>query len=94
MGEMNNIVLIVQKENGDLCPCCGFRTFDDSSRGNYEICPVCYWEDDLTQEVDPNYEGGANGISLSQAKKNYREIGAIKNELVKFTREPLDNEIP
>jgi len=37
------------------CPCCEFKTFDKNSRGNYEICPVCFWEDDLTQEVDQNW---------------------------------------
>jgi len=26
------------------CLCCGCRTLD--SRGEYDICPVCYWEDD------------------------------------------------
>lgn len=26
------------------CPCCGFLTLDE--RGTFEICPVCFWEDD------------------------------------------------
>lgn len=26
------------------CPCCGFFTLDE--RGGYDICPVCFWEDD------------------------------------------------
>ena len=26
------------------CPCCGFLTLP--SRGGYDICPVCFWEDD------------------------------------------------
>ena len=26
------------------CPCCGFLTLDE--RGGYDICPVCFWEDD------------------------------------------------
>lgn len=27
-----------------VCPCCGCRTLDE--RGVYDICPVCFWEDD------------------------------------------------
>ena len=26
------------------CPCCGCRTLNE--RGAYDICPVCFWEDD------------------------------------------------
>lgn len=26
------------------CLCCGYKTL--SSRGEFDICPVCYWEDD------------------------------------------------
>ena len=26
------------------CPCCGYFTLDE--RGEYDICPVCFWEDD------------------------------------------------
>ena len=26
------------------CPCCGYKTLDDEHE--YEICPICYWEDD------------------------------------------------
>ena len=26
------------------CPCCGCFTLEE--RGGYDICPVCFWEDD------------------------------------------------
>lgn len=26
------------------CPCCGYKTLD--SRGEYDICSVCFWEDE------------------------------------------------
>lgn len=43
------------------CPCCGNLTFDadDVFPGSFEICPVCYWEDDDVQFLDPEYRGGA-----------------------------------
>ena len=28
------------------CPCCGLYTFDEKTNGNYDTCPVCFWEDD------------------------------------------------
>ncbi|MCQ2468836.1 MAG: hypothetical protein MJ100_03405 [Ruminococcus sp.] len=27
------------------CLCCGYRTVD--VRGEFDICPICFWEDDL-----------------------------------------------
>ena len=30
------------------CPCCGYLVFDEGP-GSYAICPVCGWEDDLSQ---------------------------------------------
>ncbi len=74
------------------CPCCGYLTFDEKPNGTYLICPVCYWEDDITQINDPDYAFGANGISLNKAKNNYLKHGAIKVELVKDVRDPFPNE--
>ena len=60
------------------CPVCGKTTF--SEEGGYEICRVCNWEDDPVQEKDPNYAGGANVLSLNQAKEEY-ERKALKGIL-------------
>lgn len=76
------------------CPCCGYLTFDEEPCGTFEICPVCYWEDDNVQNHAPLYEGGANGISLNMAKQNFLKYGAIKEELVKEVRKPLSDEHP
>ncbi len=46
------------------CPCCGYRTLDEEPPGTYDICEICFWEDDPVQFVDPDYEGGANTPSL------------------------------
>lgn len=40
------------------CPCCGHRVLDDMP-GSYEICPVCFWEDDRVQFRWPTMDGGA-----------------------------------
>ena len=50
--------------------CCGNHSLPPDSI--YEICPVCGWEDDDIQNDDPNFEGGANDMSLNQAKEAYK----------------------
>lgn len=73
------------------CPCCGFKTL--SERGGYEICPVCFWEDDLYQSDNPDYKGGANKMSLNQTKKNFAEWGACDKDMLFYVRKPLDDEL-
>jgi hypothetical protein len=55
------------------CPCCGLLTLDEEPPGTFDICTVCGWEDDNVQFDDPDYTGGANTMSLNEAKKAYHE---------------------
>jgi Cysteine-rich CPCC len=80
-------------EETNPCPCCGFLTMREPP-GSYVICPICAWEDDGVQYADPSYEGGANGISLTQARENYRSIGAISKSRLSMVRPPLPDELP
>ena len=75
------------------CPCCGFYTFDEKSNGNYDICPVCFWEDDPIQLEDNEYEGGANRVSLVQARHNFLSFGACEEEMKKHVRKPKEDEL-
>jgi nitrogen fixation-related uncharacterized protein len=75
------------------CACCYNYTLDDEPPGTFEICPVCFWEDDNAQFDDPDYEGGANKLSLRKARENYKKIGAISTEYLKHVRKQQDNEI-
>jgi hypothetical protein len=58
------------------CPCCRFRTLTE--KGAFEMCPVCYWEDDGQDDADAEVvRGGPNGsLSLSEARNNFAEFGA------------------
>jgi hypothetical protein len=47
----------------------------DEAPGSYEICPICYWEDDLTQLRFPRMSWGANRVSLIEAQENYFRDG-------------------
>jgi hypothetical protein len=66
------------------CPCCGYNTL--SERGAYEICPICFWEDDAIQENDLDMEGGANKVSLRQGQRNFARFGACNKESIKYVR--------
>lgn len=74
------------------CLCCGYFTLSSEPPGTFEICPVCYWEDDNVQFEDPNFEGGANEVSLSIARVNFRIIGAISDDFLDYVRKPLEGE--
>ncbi|WP_370552184.1 CPCC family cysteine-rich protein [Enterobacter cloacae complex sp. P27C] len=54
-----------------LCPCCG--QFEFSGERSYELCPVCNWENDSVQSGDPDYAGGANIMSLNEAREAFRQ---------------------
>src|SRR3569832_1367239 len=59
------------------CPCCGYCTL--WARGGFEICPVCYWEDDGQDNHDADVirAGGPNGLlSLNMARENFRNYKA------------------
>lgn len=79
---------------GYPCSCCGYLTMSSEDTGSFEICPVCGWEDDNVQAAQPDRRGGANTISLNEAKANFAEIGAISPLYVKRVRKPLPEEIP
>lgn len=76
------------------CPCCGFMTFDEEIGASYDICPVCYWQDDSV-DINANTEmiSGANGMSLSEARSNFLLFGAVKEEFADIVREPLEDEV-
>jgi hypothetical protein len=79
---------------GYPCNCCGFRTLADPSRGSYEICPVCFWEDDPVQNDDPSFTGGANATCLADARENYFRCGASDPRLSGLVRSARIDEVP
>lgn len=76
------------------CECCGYYTLKEKPPNTYEICPVCFWEEDYVQNNDPEFSGGANDESLNQARKNYVSFGAVEKRLIKYVRKPIFEELP
>jgi hypothetical protein len=48
------------------CPCCGYQTLP--GRGAYDLCPVCWWED---EGLEPWEYSGPNGQTLVEAQQEY-----------------------
>ena len=75
------------------CPCCGYYTLSEKAGGTFEICPVCFWEDDRIQLEHPDLAGGANGISLNEARDQFRLCGASREDLRPYVRAPKKSEL-
>lgn len=77
------------------CPACGYLVFEESP-GSYDICPICFWEDDDVQLAFPDMAGGANHVSLIEAQQNFSATGVIEARLKSDVRRPtsLDAQDP
>ena len=74
--------------------CCGYLTLTDDDPNSYEICPVCYWENDRYQNENPDDDVGANPVSLNTARANYQSFGAKSEKAREHVRQPLPHESP
>ncbi len=84
---------IAGREGGPhRCPCCHCLTL--AERGGFEICPVCFWEDDGQDDPDADVvRGGPNNVlSLAAARANYQRIGACEERMLAHVRPPLPEE--
>jgi hypothetical protein len=75
------------------CPCCGYPTLSEKPPGTFAVCPVCFWEDDDAQFRDPAFAGGANSVSLNDARRNFAAYGASAEDLRTKVRAPTDEEV-
>jgi hypothetical protein len=75
------------------CPCCHYKTLEE--RGGYDICEVCFWEDDGQddQDADTQRSLSPNHMSLTLARANYRRFGACQERLLPHVRPPLPEEL-
>jgi Cysteine-rich CPCC len=75
------------------CLCCGHRTLHVPDA--FELCPVCWWQDDGQDESDADVvRGGANGVlSLTAARANFAQYGASDPRFVGRVRPALPSEL-
>ena len=77
----------------DLCPCCGCRTLPAPREEAVAfVCPVCFWENDvfLPDEHTPSDEN--HGLTLGQARENFRRFGACLARFQGKVRPPTAEE--
>ena len=94
-GVMVSVLPLLKKKDEPKkykCPCCGYYTFEKKERA-YDICPVCFWEDDPVQYENPTMSNGANHVSLSVARVNYKHFNACDTEMKKYVRGPKKDEL-
>jgi hypothetical protein len=68
------------------CPCCGYLVFE--TLGSDEFCPICGWQDDISQLRFPEEGGGENSVSLIEAQRNFATSGSSDPRLAAFARPP------
>lgn len=76
-----------------ICPCCGNKTL--FKKITNEICPVCFWENDMDKGIiyNPNMVSEINHMSLIEAKRNYEKFGACDEKYIDEVRKPFSFEI-
>ncbi len=75
------------------CPCSGYRTLNGEPPGTFDICNICFWEDDGIQFDDPDLDEGANDVSLRQAQANFMRIGAVEEAYAHCVRPPCPTDV-
>jgi hypothetical protein len=68
------------------CLCCGYKTIEgyETNFGftippnTYDICEICYWQDDPVDYAHPDEPWGPNRVSLKQAQRNFLALGAVE----------------
>lgn len=89
----HSIVKDCEKVASYRCPYCSHLTL--KGRGMFEICPVCFWEDDGQDNHDAEVvRGGPNRtLSLTVARRNYLEVGASDPVDLPHVRGPTSDEV-
>ncbi|WP_268049449.1 CPCC family cysteine-rich protein [Clostridium ganghwense] len=79
----------------EACSCCGYLTIPVDTDGNKFdgfICPVCFWEIDTFINSENEESDSNGGLTLVQARLNYRTFGACDKRMLQYVRKPTDDE--
>ena len=78
-------------EKKEKYPVCGNYTL--TQRHVFDICPVCFWEDDCFID-DENEYSSANVMTLAEARENWQRDGSCSSHDASFCRKPFPSELP
>lgn len=74
------------------CPCCGYATIFEPEC--YEICEICFWEDDGQDDPEQNEcFSGPNHVSLTEARRNFLVFGAAELKDISNVRHPKHEDV-
>lgn len=84
------------KENKRFpCLCCGYKTFPIPKEDALAyICPVCLWENDVFDPSEDQPSDENRGMTLAEGRAAFRRLGAVREDLVQYARNPLPEELP
>lgn len=69
------VVVTGEIERLSACPCCRYRSL--RGRGAFQVCKVCFWEDDGSEALD--VISGPNHMTLREGRDNFRRLGAVSS---------------
>lgn len=76
------------------CPCCGYATYPVPVKDDCGyICLVCLWENDPFISLETEPRDSNHGVSLLEARENYKKFGACEKEMLPHVRPPQKDEI-
>jgi len=81
---------MVTSDQKFTCIICGYKTLD--SRCEWDICPVCFWEDGIFYEHEVDRRSSANRLTVSEAQANFMRFGAVDKKFLDNVRKPLPDE--
>ena len=87
---MSEKTALERAREAGYCPVCGYRVFEEGPPGTWDICPICFWEDEPYPLDEPDtVTGGPNkDLSVTRARENFRRFGAYREGIVEHTRAP------
>ena len=74
----------------EQCPCCDYVTL--AERGEYSICPICFWEDDGSDINNLDDYSGPNHITLREGREAFTKFGACDQNMLKHVIKVEDRE--
>lgn len=76
------------------CPCCEFYTYPIPPKDDVGyICPICFWENDAFLNSDTEPSKCNHGITLQDAKTNFKKFNACEFDMIPYVRPPKDDEL-
>jgi len=82
---IDNINIIGEIEDLEECKCCLFKSLLNKTN---QICPVCLWDNEGSDFLkDSLAVSNINGLSLSEARENFKRIGVMSENMLDYLLE-------